>query len=369
MSFQPSKSEDVFNNLFVLEVANNHWGDLNRAKEIVDQFSELVRFHEIKAAMKLQFRNVDAFIHRDFRGRDDIRYIKKTEATKMLKEEYAELVEYIRSSGCIPMATPFDEVAVEWCEEFGFDIIKVASSDHNDWPLLEKIATLSRPVIVSSGGASEKSLDDVVKFFENRAIPLAINHCVSLYPSEDSDLELSQITYLKNRYPDHVIGFSSHEQYDWEASMYLSYGLGARTWERHIDIDRDGIPVSPYCTLPEQAHIWFSAYRKAVEMYGSSDRIRRTVSKAETEYLNALVRGIYALRDLPAGYVIEKDSFGRDLYLAVPLQKGQLSTREIITGVTLIGDVVAHSPLRMVDVDPRHFQSSSMRQIIENRGL
>lgn len=361
--------EDFFLNLFVLEMANNHWGDLGRGKEIVDQFAELVRFHEIKAAMKMQFRDVDRFIHPDFQGRQDLRYIKKTEATKMQKDAYQELAAHIKKSGCIPMATPFDEASVELCEELEFPVIKVASSDHNDWPLLEKIATTRKPVILSSGGASEKALDDVVTFFENRDIPLAINHCVSLYPSEDSDLELSQIAYLKKRYSNHVIGFSSHEQYDWSASMYLSYGLGARTWERHVDIDKDGVPVSPYCTLPEQAHEWFTAFKRSVEMYGNSETRRRVISREEAEYLNALVRGVYARRDLPAGYEFTKDSFDDDVYLAVPLQKGQLSTREILNGVTSTKAIGKDAPVTLTDIEEKFFKSPTMRAIIENRGL
>ena len=79
-----------------------------------------------------------------------------------------------------------------------------------------------------------------------------MNHCVSLYPSEDFELELNQIDFLKNRFPDTVIGFSSHEMTSWQASMYVSYAKGARTWERHIDIDDGEYTVSPYCSLPEQ---------------------------------------------------------------------------------------------------------------------
>jgi hypothetical protein len=77
----------------------------------------------------------------------------------------------------------------------------VASSDLNDWVLLERIAKTKKPVVISSGGSSLKDLDDVVTLFANRNIPLAVNHCVSIYPSEDSELELNQIDFLRARYP------------------------------------------------------------------------------------------------------------------------------------------------------------------------
>jgi N-acetylneuraminate synthase len=248
-------------------------------------------------------------------------------------------------------------------------IIKVASSDINAWPLLEKIATTKRPVIISTGGASEKEIDDVVKFFENRSIPLAINHCVSLYPSEDSDLELNQIDYLKHRYPNHVIGFSSHEYHSWDPSMFVSYAKGARTWERHVDIDFEGVPVSPYCSLPENVDSWFKAFKKAQEMSGGTSETRRVIPKKETEYLDALVRGVYAKREISAGYVFTKKSFEKDFYLAVPLRKGQLSVREVISGLTLVTDVSPDSPLTIDHIDGPYSENASLRRLISERGL
>ena len=76
-----------FENLFVLELANNHWGSLDRGKKIVRAFGEVVKKNNIKAAIKLQFRDVDTFIHQSFKG-DNERYIKKTEATKMSKDMF-----------------------------------------------------------------------------------------------------------------------------------------------------------------------------------------------------------------------------------------------------------------------------------------
>jgi sialic acid synthase SpsE len=363
------QDKEIFENLFVLEAANNHWGSLDRGIKIVRDYGTVVRANGVRAAIKFQFRDVDEFIHKDFTGNKEIRYISKTEATKLAKDEFSTIVKEIRSVGCIPMATPFDEASVDLCVEFEMPIIKVASSDINAWPLLEKIATTKKPVIISTGGASEKEIDDVVKFFENRTIPLAINHCVSLYPSEDSDLELNQIDYLKERYPNHVIGFSSHEYHSWEASMFVSYAKGARTWERHVDIDFEGVPVSPYCSLPENVDTWFKAFKKAQEMSGGSSDSRRVIPKKETEYLDALVRGVYAKRSIPAGYVFSKKSFENDFYLAVPLKKGQLSVREIITGLKLLKDIEADSPLAVDQIDGPYSENPQLRKLIENRGL
>jgi sialic acid synthase SpsE len=333
---------EIFEHLFVLELANNHWGSVERGRRIIHDHAAIARKHQTRVAIKLQFRDVDSFIHHEFKGNQDLRYVKKTEATKLSVEEFAALVQEIRDCDCIPMATPFDESSVDLCVFFGMPIIKIASSDINDWPLIERIAATRRPVIASSGGASEIALDRLVEFFEKRDLLLAINHCVSIYPSADHELELNQVDYLKKRYPGHVIGFSTHECTDWHSSMLLSYAKGARTWERHIDIDYEGIPVSPYCSLPENVDTWFSAFAKAVEMCGGSGDVRRVCTHEETEYLDALRRGVYAKTDLPPGYVLTKGALNKEFYMAVPLRKRQLSGREEIDGTRLTRGLRAH---------------------------
>lgn len=336
-------NNDVFEDLFVLELANNHWGDVERGKKIIREYAKVVRRNKIKAAIKLQFRDVDNFIHKTFKGSEE-RYIWKTEKTKLTFEEMSELIQYIKDCNCIPMATPFDEKSVEWCSQLGLGIIKVASSDLNDWILLNKIAETKKPVIASTGGANLKQIDDFVKFFENRNIPVAINHCVSKYPSEDSELELNQIDLLKSRYPDLVIGLSTHEYHDWHSSMLISYAKGARTWERHIDLDLGDYTVSKYCSLPHQVDEWFKAYHKAVEMCGGSALQRRVIDDKEEVYLQKLYRGLYLKKDKKKGSKITL----KDLYSAVPYQSdaGQISSREFIDQkYKLTSDVKKDQPL------------------------
>jgi sialic acid synthase SpsE len=358
-------NRDIFEDLFVLEMANNHWGSLERGKRIVDDFSKVARYNNVRAAIKIQLRDVDSFIHENHRHRTDVRYIKKTLDTKMSREDYVDLVQHIRKSGCIPMATAFDEKSVDFCVELGLPMLKLASSDLNDWVLIEKMAATRLPVIASTGGSSLKDIDDLVTFFENRRIPLALNHCVSLYPTDDGDLELHQIDFLKNRYPGLTIGFSSHEYHDWQLSIAMAYAKGARTFERHVDIDADGIAVSSYCTLPEQADTWFKAFLKAKEMCGSSSTTKRIPSQAEITYLDGLVRGVYAARDLPAGHRLEDGDF----HLAVPLLKGQLSCRELIAGEALAESVAAGAPLTIDHLDNPYSRTAGLGDLIRSRGI
>jgi N-acetylneuraminate synthase len=360
---------EIFEDLFVLELANNHLGNLERGLRIISEFSKVVRFNNVRAAIKLQLRDVDRFIHKEFRSRTDIRYIKKTLDTQMPREHFATMTEAIRKSGCIPMATPFDEKSVDLCVDLGLPMLKLASSDVNDWPLIERLAVTRKPVLCSTGGTSQKDLDDLVAFFDNRNIPLAINHCIALYPSDDKDLEMNQIDFLRNRYPNHAIGFSTHERTSWDNSMLIAYAKGARTFERHIDIDDGTHPVSPYCSLPGQIDVWFKAFSKAKEMCGGSGESKRVPKDEEIRYLDGLLRGVYARRDLPEGHTLEHERINDDVYLAVPLLKGQLSCRELMSGEVFNHSVKADAPIMIDDIDSAYAHNDNLRKTIYNRGV
>ena len=355
--------ERIFENLFVLELANNHWGSLERGKQIVREFARVVKNNKVKAAIKLQFRDVDNFIHKHHKSegagqeltslKKRSRYIQKTSKTKLSYDEFKELIEYIRQHDCIPMSTPFDEKSVDWCVEMNLPIIKIASSDINDWILLNKIAKTKKPVIISTGGANDKQIDDVIKFFMNRNIPIAVNHCVSKYPSEDDELELNQIDYLKSKYPNLTIGLSTHEYHDWHTSMHISYAKGARTWERHIDIpyppDHEQKEVSSYCSLPHQVDDWFKAFHLAKKMCGTANNERRVIDEKESTYLESLYRGLYLKQDLKKGTKVEL----KHLYSAIPWLKesGQITSRDYFDNeFILTRDLKKDSPLTKKDI-------------------
>ena len=105
-------NRDIFENLFVLEMTNNHQGSLERGLQIVREHSRIVRFNNVRAAIKLQFRDVDSFVHQDFRDREDIRYVRRVLDTKLRKDDYEQLVVAIRKSGCT--ARHIFSVTADW---------------------------------------------------------------------------------------------------------------------------------------------------------------------------------------------------------------------------------------------------------------
>ncbi len=333
--------KSIFNELFVLELANNHWGSLKRGLKIINDYAKVVKENNVKASIKFQFRNVKNFIHPDYFTNQDIRYVDKTRRTMICWEDMNKMIKEVASNGMLTMATPFDEFSVNKCAELDLDLVKIASSDVKDKNLIRLISSLGKPVIASSGGCSLKDLDWIYNHFKKTNIPFALNHCVSLYPSEDNQLQLNQIDFLRNRYSDITVGFSSHEYNSWDYSMMIAYAKGARTFERHIDIDHDNIPVSKYCSLPKQVDIWFKAFNKAKEFCGDSSGKIRNVDTEERDYLDKLVRGVFLKKEIKENQIINSD----DVFFAIPKLEGQLSCQEFYEGISLKETIYRGKPL------------------------
>ena len=331
----------IFNDLFVLEIANNHWGSLNRGIKIIRDFAQVVKKNKIKAAIKFQFRDVDNFVHSNYKENKEIRYVNKTIMTKISWQDMKVMIDETSKNGMLTMATPFDEFSILKCKELNLDLVKIASSDAKDKNLIREISNLNIPTIASSGGCFLENLDWMYNLFKKSNVPFALNHCVSLYPSEDNQLELNQIDFLKNRYKDIVIGFSTHEYTSWDYSMMIAYAKGARTFERHIDINYNDVPVSKYCSLPSQVDVWFKAFHKAKELCGNTEDKIRSIKNEELEYLDKLVRGVYFKESMQSNSIVTLE----DVYYAIPKLEGQISCQEFRENMIIKSSVKKCSPL------------------------
>ena len=263
-------------------------------------------------------------------------------------------------------ATPFDEASVDFWLRRGCRILKLASSDINDWFLIEKIAKTKKPVIASTGGSSLKDTDDLVMFFDNRNIPVAVNHCVSLYPTEDHELEMNQIDYLKARYPNHVIGYSTHECHDWSSSMLIAYAKGARTASSGTSTSRwTALKCRPIARCRTRSTPGSRRLRWPRRCAGPRETQKRISAAREIRYLDTLVRGVYAKHDLPEGHLLTDN----DVYLAVPLQKGQISCRELVRGEMVLKTVRRDQPIMIDMIDSPYAYNAELKQLIYQRGI
>lgn len=333
--------------LIILEMANNHMGDTAHGEAIVRAFGAVVRRYAdaFRFAFKLQYRDLDSFIHPAYKGRADVKYVKRFEETRLPDEAFRRLLAVMRDEGFELVCTPFDEVSVGRIAEHGIDTIKVASCSFTDWPLLERIAAAGRPVIASTAGSSLDEIDNVTSFFLHRGVDLTIMHCVGEYPTAPEKLAIAQVALLKSRYPGVRVGFSTHEPPDNTEAVGLALALGAEACEKHVGLPTEQFPLNAYSVSPQQLELWLAAAARALAMLGPRERY--TPSAAEREGLFALRRGVFARRALPAGSVLSAD----DVFFAFPTSPGQLTANDWskYTRYTLNAAVGAEQPVMAAD--------------------
>jgi sialic acid synthase SpsE/quercetin dioxygenase-like cupin family protein len=302
--------------LFILELANNHMGDLQHGLRIVRECHEAARpfLAEFRVAFKLQYRDLETFIHPAYAGRSDLKYVKRFSETRLSQAEFVALKEEMHALGCLAVCTPFDERSVKRIEEHGFDMIKAASCSVTDWPLLERIVRTDRPVIASAAGASLEDLDRVVSFFEHREKDFTLLHCVGEYPTPAAGLQLNQIGLFRERYPNLPVGYSTHEEPTNYDSVKLAVAKGATVFEKHVGVPTDRCPLNAYSATPEQVGRWLKAAREAFAMCGTAGE-RSAFSPGELGALRNLRRGVFARRSLAPGERIDAEA----VFLAIPV--------------------------------------------------
>jgi sialic acid synthase SpsE/mannose-6-phosphate isomerase-like protein (cupin superfamily) len=328
-----------FKDLFILDMANNHQGDVEHGLNIVRSFAKVVKNSGARAALKFQFRQLDTFIHTDHQKKSEHKQVQRFMSTRLPWDKYQVLLDEVRAKGLVSMCTPFDEASVDIICEMGFDVIKVASCSGKDWPLLEKVADAGKPVIFSTGGLTLRDIDNLISFFQHRGVHFAVMHCVAIYPTPDQNMNLNQIALLRNRYPGIHIGWSTHESPADIMPVQLAVALGAELYERHIGIATEKAPLNAYSSTPEQVAQWIEAKQRAQLLCGPKER--QPASDAEQSAIDGLKRGVYAKGKVRKGAVIESDQ----VYFAIPYIEGQLDSGRFKHGITSLKDFTANAPV------------------------
>ncbi len=309
--------------LFVLEMANNHMGDLDHGIHVIKTFGEVCREYPFNFAFKLQYRDLDSFIHPDMKGRNDIHYIKRFSETRLTRNDFDVLLDEMRKQGFLTMVTPFDETSVDVIDAQDVDIIKVPSCSFGDWPLLERIIKSDKPIIASTAGASISVMEQVISFFSHRQKEFSILHCVGEYPTPDENMHISQIDFLKKRFPSVRIGFSTHEDTSNTDFIKMAIAKGATIFEKHVAVPTDKYGVNKYSATPEQVDAWLEAALYAKKVCGEGlSRLPNNAQEAAS--LRSLRRGVFAKHDLKKGEVLTSDN----VFFAFPPQEGQFTAND-----------------------------------------
>lgn len=312
--------------LFIFELANNHSGDVELGLRIIREVYEVVapfggRF---SLGFKFQYRHLDTFIHPAYKGRQDVKYVKRFMETRLAPDAFKRMKDAVAGLGCKTICTPFDEASVDLIEAHGYDIIKIASCSFTDWPLLERIARSTKPIIASTAGISLDDVDRVVSFFKHRQKELTLMHCVAEYPTPDARMQLNQIDVFRNRYPGITIGFSTHEDPEHYGSVRMAVAKGAMVFEKHVGVATATVKLNEYSANPEQVGKWLAAAAEAFDVCGVSGQ-RCGFTEKELASLKALRRGVFTRRAIRTGEAIQPV----DLFLAIPTVEGQVTANEL----------------------------------------
>ncbi|MGB0670757.1 MAG: N-acetylneuraminate synthase family protein [Rhodospirillales bacterium] len=316
-----------FDDLFVLDLANNHQGSVEHGTKVIRAMGQEARSKGVKAGLKFQFRQLDTFIHPDHKSGSDNKHIGRFLSTRLMPADYAVLLEEVKQAGLISICTPFDEESVAIIEDLNIDVIKIASCSAKDWPLMERVAQAVRPIIISTGGLSTEDIDNLYSFFDHRAANFAFMHCVSIYPTPPEQCQLNRIDEMRIRYPGINIGWSTHEDPDDTMPVAVAVAKGASMFERHVGIPQETQALNAYSSTPEQVGRWMDAFSKARSLCGALSR--PTPSKVETDSILDLQRGVYLRSGAKKGETLHRE----DVYFAMPCAPGQLSSGAWTSGI------------------------------------
>lgn len=249
-------------------------------------------------------------------------------------EEHYEVYKYAKSIGLDFVETLCAKGCMSMLKLFTPDYLKVASRDLTNLPLLEVMAETKIPIILSTGMAGKKELDDALCTITKYHTNISILHCVSQYPTQPNNLNLRTINYLKKNYPQYTIGFSDHTI--GISAPVVAVGMGAEIIEKHITIDRHMKGTDQLGSLgPDGVNRMIRDIRIAERWLGNEELyIDNSVISSKVK----LERSIATKRNLKIGEIIKEE----DLHLLSPGDGFKWSQLSEIIGHEVIADIPAN---------------------------
>ena len=193
---------------------------------------------------------------------------------------------------------------LSWANKIGFDLIKIASMDHNNFPFLRSLVNqIDAPILISFGMAELSDVDEAISILKEHKKGIGLFHCVSLYPPKPDELRLFNIKFYTERY-EVPVGFSDHAD-DVITSLAAS-ALGASIFEKHITLNKDGNgPDHAFALEPGEMKSYVDGIRTLAE-----EQAYQTFSapkKNEVAIREAYMKSIVIINDLPKGHILRSN--------------------------------------------------------------
>jgi len=212
------------------------------------------------------------------------------------------LFSYAKDIGITLFSTPFDETAVELLESLNTPAYKIASFELTDLPLIKLVSKTRKPLLMSTGMASEIEIEEAVKTArENGTESILLFHCVSTYPASTKTSNLRYISHLKKKY-NLEVGLSDHTLNN--SAAIAAIALGASAIEKHFTIDKENGPDSDFSLDKNEFKNLVKSSNIAWQSLGNGEN-SRTNSEIKNKKFR---RSLYFVKNLKAGTIIsEKD--------------------------------------------------------------
>ena len=322
------------------EIGQNHNGSVDIAKLLTELVARPIKEDDFGIdiqpinAVKLTKRDLSEELSSSQMNRpyDNPNSFGKTygahrQFLELSDEAHFEVYKYAKSLGLDFVETLCAKGCLSMLRLFTPDRLKVASRDLTNLPLLEALAETRIPIILSTGMAGKKELDEALTVITKYHDNIAILHCVSQYPTEPDNLNLLTIRYLQKHYGQYTIGFSDHTI--GIAAPIVAVGMGAKIIEKHITIDRGMKGTDQKGSLgPDGVRRMVRDIRLAEHWMGTEDLyIDRSVAASKVK----LERSIASNKDLEVGHIITED----DIHMLSPGDGFKWSERTQLIGKTL----------------------------------
>lgn len=325
----------------IAEIGNNHQGSLERCKELFRLARECGGH-----AVKLQKRDNRSLYTREMYEKQydnensfGATYGEHREALEFGRDEYLELQRYARELGITFFATAFDIPSADFLADLDMPAYKIASGDLGNVPLLQHVASLGKPVLVSTGGATMRDVERAYETVIAINPRLGILQCTAGYPAAFEELDLRVITTYRERFPDAVVGLSGHD--NGIAMAPVAYVLGARVVEKHFTLNRAAKGTDHSFSLEPVG------LRKLVR---DLQRVRvalgdgaKKVYPSEQAPILKMSKKLVAARDLPTGHVLR----AQDIALKSPGDGLPPHMLEVVIGRTLLRPLRADDTIQL----------------------
>lgn len=293
----------------IAELSANHNGSLERALQTIDGAKRCGA-----CAIKLQTYTADTMTIDcdlpDFRVKgglwDGFKLYDLYKWAQTPFEWHQSMFEHARKIGITVFSTPFDESAVDLLERLETPAYKIASFENTDLPLIRYVARTGKPVIMSTGMATEAEIIEAVDVARSAGCKnLVLLHCVSSYPAPIEQANIRQMLELARRF-DMLPGLSDHTI--GTTASVAAVALGACVIEKHFTLSRnDKGPDSEFSIEPEELERLCRDTHDAWSALGKVGYQRQLVEQGSTVFR----RSIYFVRDLPAGAVVGPEDIRR----------------------------------------------------------